>query len=134
MTDNEIIKALNICRKGKCSECPRIANDKCIAQVSENALDLINRQKAEIERLEKDSKRLKKVQMQLDDAMKMYTTIKSEAVKEYERLLSNELSCLLDCTYGSKWSLYKVADVRDAIKKVSAEMVGADNGNTEKNN
>ena len=47
----------------------------------------INRQKAEIERLEKDSKRLKKVEMQLDDAMKMYDTIKAEAIKEFaERL------------------------------------------------
>lgn len=42
-----------------------------------------NRLQAEIERLEKDSKRLKKVEMQLDDAMKMYDTIKSEAYKEF---------------------------------------------------
>ena len=42
---------------------------------------------AEIERLKEDRKRLKKVQMQLDDLCIMHRTIRAEAIKEFaERL------------------------------------------------
>ena len=37
-----------------------------------------------------DSKRLKQVQMQLDDAMKMYHVIIAEAVKEFAEWLKEE--------------------------------------------
>ena len=56
MTDNEIIKALECCKDGTaigCKKCP-LYEDKgqtCITILSHNAIDLINRQKAEIERL-----------------------------------------------------------------------------------
>ncbi len=59
MTDKEIIKALECCTKPYCNnnECPlhqNTVNTKdCITQLSTNALDLINRQQAEIERLKK---------------------------------------------------------------------------------
>lgn len=55
MTDNEIIKALDCCSYGsefKCQECP--ANDcslSCDSKLAKKALDLINRQNAEIEKL-----------------------------------------------------------------------------------
>ena len=54
LTDNEIIKALE-CLKGyavKCRECPyspRFKFPHCQQKVAKDALDLINRQKAEIE-------------------------------------------------------------------------------------
>ena len=54
MTDKEIIKALECCTLSK-QICPKncpLANDRgCMVKVKENALDLINRQEAEIERL-----------------------------------------------------------------------------------
>ena len=54
MTDNEIIKALECCMKTEfisdCAKCEMLASD-CKDTLIENALDLINRQKAEIERL-----------------------------------------------------------------------------------
>ena len=90
MTDNEIIKAFKCCYiDGMCNDCPA-HNKKDCRGINASVLDLINRQKAEIERLEKDSKRLKKVQMQLDDAMKMYSIIKAEAVKEFAERLNKE--------------------------------------------
>lgn len=54
MTDNEIIKALECCsQEDMCKQCPyRMAclDDKYINIVSKDALDLINRQRAKIER------------------------------------------------------------------------------------
>ena len=88
MTDNEIIKALEYCEDSAdtdkhCLKCPYCNESYCLDKMMADALDLINRQKAEIEKLTKDSKRLKKVEMQLDDMCKMYHIIKSEAVKEF---------------------------------------------------
>lgn len=60
MTDNEIIKALECCnlqRNGNCTECPlRYSGDwwVCSAIILKSALDLINRQNAEIARLQTD--------------------------------------------------------------------------------
>lgn len=58
MTDNDIIKALEIHADNEagCSECPIYhsdTGDTCAYELAQNALDLINRQKAEIERLSK---------------------------------------------------------------------------------
>lgn len=57
MNDNDIIKALECCKikipPYKCEECPllRGVSNSCIYECKELAYDLINRQKAEIERL-----------------------------------------------------------------------------------
>lgn len=70
MTDNEIIKALNDCRDISCNDC-LLCNDLCEIDhggVPAFIIDLINRQKAEIERLNLENsqitasiKRLKKL-------------------------------------------------------------------------
>lgn len=59
MTDNEIVKTLKCCEGADtdCWECRLF--DSCVWSVKEimqNALSLINRQKVEIERLEKELK------------------------------------------------------------------------------
>lgn len=48
MTDNEIIKALECCKKDECDNCPNNFGN-CYANLSGYALDLINRQQAEID-------------------------------------------------------------------------------------
>ena len=59
MTDNDIIKALDICgNKGidiECAECPYCRHFDCGADSAKDALDLINRQKAEIACLKKQA-------------------------------------------------------------------------------
>lgn len=54
-TDEEVIKALECCCKdnyeGDCPKCPLQLNGNCNVILAEHALDLINRQKEEIERL-----------------------------------------------------------------------------------
>ena len=55
LTDNEIIKALECCNEKArgCEECPMIERDgSCIKFLTREALNLINRQRAEIERLQ----------------------------------------------------------------------------------
>ena len=58
MTDNEIIKALECCVASNCGDCTIFNNKeirrvpgRCVQTLEKNALDLINRQQAEIERL-----------------------------------------------------------------------------------
>ena len=60
MTDNEIIKALDICSKnGFCSECP-YSDDftNCNTRVCKDVLALIYRQRAKIEALQMDNEQL----------------------------------------------------------------------------
>lgn len=68
MTDEQIIKALEYCKIGECDDCPFYgAKEDCEVELPEEALNLINRKKAEIEQEIKE--------------------IKSEAIKEFaERL------------------------------------------------
>ena len=63
MTDNEVIKALECCSRWEltkdCSECAYESSDGiCRENLFSDTLDLINRQKAEIERLNKEVDRL----------------------------------------------------------------------------
>lgn len=56
MNDNDILKALECCTKHHyCTNCPlRDNNAGCITKLMSAARDIINRQKTEIERLQKD--------------------------------------------------------------------------------
>ena len=93
MTDNDIIKALMCHRTNRtstCEKCPLFLTDECSAELSGYALDLINRQKAEIERLNaiieniNDSIDPLPFETDFDKAMKK---AKTEAIKEFaERL------------------------------------------------
>ena len=51
MTDNEIIKCLRHCRAGDCENCKALNVCDATFSFHKEALDLINRQKEEIERL-----------------------------------------------------------------------------------
>ena len=52
MTDNEIIKALEHCaRPIHCGDCPYTAHNPCRGELITDAFNLVNRQKAEIDRL-----------------------------------------------------------------------------------
>lgn len=55
MTNKEIIKALECHTSQRCADCPYDKGllEPCIGQVMKDALDLINRQKAEIEKYRK---------------------------------------------------------------------------------
>lgn len=90
MTDNEIVKALECCIAkpiALCKNCPYfLGNGKCKhSKMQREALDLINRQQAEIEALKK---------VVVDDYATEYDEkIKAEAVKDFvDRLLEKAIS------------------------------------------
>ena len=91
MTDEQIIKALGYHRttmENHCDECP-YKGIMCSIALSSDALDLINRQKAEIERLKKDKYRLQKALNQSED----YRLIaKTEAIKEFAERVKQEIN------------------------------------------
>jgi hypothetical protein len=96
MTDNEIIKALECCCKDAfryCHECPleEKAYSQCLGLVRSNALDLINRQKAEIERLKKPKCVNILHARSMGKAYTLYRAIYSEAIKEFAERLKKEM-------------------------------------------
>lgn len=99
MTDNEIIKALECCISPDCGNCPYDGDDllrPCNHNLMIDALSLINRQKAKIERMQKHNKKFGFCNLlgnvlvyskNLKDYNDMRKGLKSEAVKEFaERL------------------------------------------------
>lgn len=74
MTDNEIIKALECCKKDDCDNCP---NDfgNCYANLSGYSLELINRQQEEIDRLRKE---VNLVSIQFQDLQERYEEAQTE--------------------------------------------------------
>lgn len=108
MTDNEIIKALECCTTSNCGECPIFNNKeirkvpgRCVVTLEKNALDLINRQKAENERLQKENEILSAnadnaFQEGLNENRELFKEevekgIRAEAVKEFAERLKKEL-------------------------------------------
>ena len=74
MTDNEIIKALECCGIDDCRDCPCYTEDLgCDHNLQLLALDLINRQKAGIERLQKYNAKM---------ARKHYQDGRAEAIED----------------------------------------------------
>jgi len=89
MTDNEIVKANELCAKipTVCEECPYYGSGNCVNSMTEDTTDLINRQQAEIERL-------KKLLAEADTTYnKCAKRFFKEAVKEFaERLCDDRVS------------------------------------------
>lgn len=95
MTDNEIIKAFKCITYGeidKCLRCPYDVYKECETFVYEDALDLIKRQQAEIDRLKTENGRVKTniYKMAIDKALA--EKARTEAIKEFADKLKQNLS------------------------------------------
>ena len=92
MTDNEIIKFMQ-CVMGNDANCSECAYQKtlpfpsCRRTCAKDALDLINRQKTEIERLEKE---LMKCKLEKEMMYQVADEIKSVAIKDFAERLKRE--------------------------------------------
>lgn len=137
MTDNDTKKALECCCKGDkkdCFECPLQNSWDCHKELREKALDLINRQKAEIERLESKVKKLGKEQydlcsqiVNLKDDVK-YS--KSEAIKEFAERLKN---ATLPVTLGGKYKYDVITKegIDNLVKEMTEQSVNYGSSKTE---
>ena len=97
MTDTEIIKALECCttKGAKCSDCPafkKVDRSDC-KKYFRGAIDLINRQQAEIEELQIENKSLRSAA----NCYKLhYNEARTEAYKEFAERLKEEAQ-MADC-------------------------------------
>ena len=93
MTDNEIIKAVECCLAKEncevisCEKCPLEKQYECMDIMFHQTLDLINRQKAEIEKYKSGMIANAEVVKTLINELK---TAKSEAIKEFAERLKRE--------------------------------------------
>lgn len=140
MTDNEIIKVLKnelecvkrqfggMCdNKRDCGKCDLALSDGVVISAYEKVLDLINRQKAEIERLKKENEKQKAMLEAIDNEMlplpfetdfdKAIKTAKSEAIKEFAERLKSRLANLSvqTKTHGRKTTPNYVDDIANQI-------------------
>lgn len=119
MTDNEIIKAMQcvIGNEMLCSECTYqkvLPFPSCRMMCAKNALDLINRQKAENERLEKE---LMKCKLEKEMLYQNVEEIKSEAIKGFaERLKTYAKE--LQIGDNISWLILGVGRVDQLIKEM----------------
>lgn len=119
-TDEEIKSSLEvIATTQNCNEC-KIRNCKwgtCnCSQITANvALDLINHQKEEIERL-------KNRDMQVEVSDKLEREIKAEAVKEFAEKLEEKLGCCHIISDG-EYCGFDCGDTHECIDNLLKEMV-----------
>ena len=113
MTDNKIIKALECCMYDDydyCKECLYRKNKPCQENLIRDALNLINRQKAEIER--------QREYIELLDIE--HEAIKISAIKKFIKRFEKKIKDV-KFTIGQTW------EIQSALKEVEKEMVGDKN-------
>lgn len=139
MTDKDIIKALECCNvETDCKRCPLYKEHftQCIDIACKNALDLITRQQAEIERLKTELDFAKAFRKETDAEFSlmrrkygnMLKAAKSEAYKEFAERLKNEI--ISDTAYGCDTSQHtgyydyqiKIGDIPEYIDNLLKEM------------
>lgn len=97
MTDKEIIKALESLAAYDCTRCLDLGHDcfgeDCDKAIAENALDLINRQQAQIDRLMEECGNQSVLwQRHFDNIFESAKrTTKAEAIKEFAERLTHDL-------------------------------------------
>ena len=120
MTDNEIIKALECCTDESyenCNECPYSTDTLSCERLKllEDSLDLINRLKAEIARL---NKVCQANQQLINGLNKSYFLAKAKAYKEFAERLENEIN--IRTTYSREQDKNVIHIMHNLLK----EMVG----------
>ena len=114
MAYKEIIKALECCscKPAKCDDCPCMQTGECF-EVGKYAIDLINRQKAEIEQLEKDKEKLA---YSFANAVGQKMTAKSEAIKEVIEGLKSKKTTAISCDLFEE--VVRLSDIESIINEI----------------
>ena len=129
-TDEEVIKALELCSKSlsikTCQKCPFYLRTNCVSALKLNAIDLINRQKAEIEQWQEEAN---KWQIFFSQEIDNRGKIKAEAYKEFaEKLKEKNFNFCIDDIYDGSGEV-KVIEINQSrfnkqIAYLLKEMVG----------
>lgn len=119
MTDNEIIKALECCGSNgwgekderPCDNCPMQDCEDCEVELPDYALDLINRQKAEIEKLKSEKEAIDDFinPLPFKTSFDFAKKVKSESIREFAKFLIDK----------SKNGMVSIADIPDYVKEMS---------------
>ena len=125
MTDNEIIIDLHgSILNAKSFDCKVWSLE---VYKLENALDLINRQKEEIERLSIESETLLTQLKGAYEQIHKLNMAKSEAIKEFAERLKEEIRCEDDCGYHCYGCGYECKDYVIAVDNLVKEMTEVEN-------
>ena len=125
MTDKNIIKALECCINDDCDNCPDTFGN-CEHNAMRNALNLINRQKAEIERLKIENQSLRGAA----NSYKLhYNEAKTEAVKEVARQRDKAIKdfekfaqrAFIDNPFACEYCVHSVENGRACLWKAEHE-------------
>ena len=120
MTDNEIIKALE-----EMVEYPHYYEE---GQILKNVLDLINRQKAEIEKWKALAENGASAIDTNNRLVQKFAEIKTEAIKEFGKRLKSRINdSVFNYWNNNTGGYYLAEDVPDEIDNLIDEMVGDNN-------
>lgn len=138
MTDREIINVLTYCNTAKtehhCVICPFYEYKKCTVSMLDSAVDLINRQKAEIERLSCRVSDLAEIEKEYAlkygnnhdvDIMKKF--VGQNVIKEFAEKLRDKLSeCHTVSDEYYEFTGYDCEETITAIDNLTKEMMESD--------
>ena len=132
-TDDEIIKALECCVETEyCATCPATEFCKGMDSLIENALALINRQKAEIERLTAERNEARRDcavaernhqlaaaerEANVEGFIETLKTIKAEAIKEFAENVKAIFEC--DLCFDADVKGYILNEIDDIVKEMT---------------
>ena len=122
MTDEQIIKDLECCIGNiQCGKCSIFGTINCMNNLMQDALDLINRQKAENERLKCEMGKLLpkdcSYAMQMEVSNKLESQIKSEAIKSFAERLKRKRIALK--SEEPVYDLFKVGAIDNLVKEMT---------------
>ena len=124
MTDEQIIKALEYCftrgfDESTCYECPfYTATAKCTEDLRENALDLIKRQKAKIESLEKE---LMKCKLEKELLYNVSVEKQNIAIKEFAERLKEFMHNKFKALDEYEFEYITERDIDNLLKETEGE-------------
>lgn len=122
MTDNEIIKILECCANADCKSCPcNIDNHHCKDIGSQEILDLINRQKAEIDKLKSRNNFLEiEYKNQSNLFWERVEGAKSEAISEFAERLKKK-TYPFPCAIGVE-NAVTIRAINDLVEEMAGEI------------
>lgn len=124
MTDKKVIKALECCGTFEwCGQCSLQGKVGCKDILSENALDLIKSQQAEIERL---TINMNAFGLGMKREKERADTIRAEAIKEIAERLQTEIATIIE-----KLTMTKSQYIKENYKCLSCDFIAMTRGKIE---